>query len=164
MSLKMGDYVVYPAHGVGCVEAVERKNVDNQEYEFLVIRIVENDMKIMVPVQNLDAVGLRPLMDAELVESLYELFRNPSKSSDNINWNRRQRDYLERIKKGEPTELAQILAELLTMRQVKELSFGERKLLDMVKGILFKEMAIASDRQVKDVENEIVSLFPISPR
>ncbi len=151
---------MYPAHGVGRIEAVERRLVGDKEYDFFVMRILENDMKIMIPAENMGGVGLRPLIGPEEVERVYELFKTPPRMPDTTNWNRRHREYMEKIKTGSPFEVASVMGELLAMRVDKELSFGERKLLDTVRVLLIKEMALVSNQTEEEIEAKITSLFP----
>lgn len=160
MRLELGDLAVYPAHGVGKIEALEERIVGNQKCDVLVMRILENGMKIMIPAKNVGEVGLRPLMDKKEIEKVYTLFKKPGKTPDSTNWNRRHREYLEKIKTGKPYEVASVMSELLSMRVEKELSFGERKLLDTVKALLVKELALASEKTEKKVEEEILGFFP----
>ncbi|MDR3038805.1 MAG: CarD family transcriptional regulator [Candidatus Adiutrix sp.] len=160
MSLGLGDLAVYPAHGVGLIESREQRTVGSQKYDFLVLRILENDMKIMIPAQNIREVGLRPLMSKREAQKVFELFKAPPKTPENINWNRRHREYMEKIKTGSPYDVASVMGELLAMRVAKELSFGERKLLDMVTVLLVKEMALASNRTEAEIEASITAFFP----
>lgn len=160
MNLALGDLAVYPAHGVGRIESVEQRKVGNQECDVLVIRILENGMKIMIPAQNVEDVGLRPLIDKKEVAGIYEVFKTSPKLPESSNWNRRHREYLERIKTGSPFDVASVMCELLTIRVDKDLSFGERKLLDTVRVLLVKELSLASDRSEQEVEDEINGFFP----
>lgn len=160
MNLALGDLAVYPAHGVGRIESVEQRVVGNQECDVLVMRILENGMKIMIPAQNVGDIGLRPLIGKKEVAKIYEVFKTPPKLPDGSNWNRRHREYLERIKTGSPFDVASVMCELLTIRVDKDLSFGERKLLDTVRLLLIKELSLASGRSEKEVEDEISSFFP----
>lgn len=159
MRLELGDLAVYPAHGVGKIEALEERVVGDQKCDVLVMRILENGMKIMIPAKNVEEVGLRPLMNQKEVEKVYKLFKKPGKTPESTNWNRRHREYMEKIKTGSPFEVASVMCELLSMRKEKELSFGERKLLDTVKALLVKELALASEKTEKKIEEEILSFF-----
>ncbi len=160
MRLELGDLAVYPAHGVGRIEAIEQRTVGDREYDFLVMRILENGMKIRIPAQNVEEVGLRPLIDKGQVGRVYEMFKTPPKAPDTTNWNRRHREYMERIKTGSPFDVAAVMCELLSMRVEKDLSFGERKLLDTVRVLLVKEVALASGKTEEEVEAEINGFFP----
>lgn len=160
MHLELGDLAVYPAHGVGKIEALEERIVGDQTCDVLVMRILENDMKIMIPAKNVAEIGLRPLMAKKEVAKVYKLFKKPAKTTESTNWNRRHREYMEKIKTGCPYEVASVMCELLSMRGEKELSFGERKLLDTVKALLVKELALASEKTEEKIEEEILGFFP----
>jgi CarD family transcriptional regulator len=160
VSFGLGDLAVYPAHGVGLIESREQKTVGSREYDFLVLRILENGLKIMIPAQNIREVGLRPLIGRREVKKVFEVFRTPSRMTGSANWNRRYREYMEKIKTGSPYEVAEVMGELLVMRGEKDLSFGERKLLDTVTMILVKEVALASNRPEIEVEAAIAACFP----
>ncbi|MDL2260245.1 CarD family transcriptional regulator [Deltaproteobacteria bacterium OttesenSCG-928-K17] len=160
MNLEVGALAFYPAHGVGQIEAKEKRIVGDQSFDVLVMRILENNMKIMIPAQNIDDVGLRPLMGKKEVDKIYQIFKKPAKIPDTTNWNRRHREYMEKIKTGSPFEVASVMCELLSMRVEKDLSFGERKLLDTVRVLLVKEVALASKKSEKLVEEEIFAFFP----
>ncbi|UQZ88817.1 CarD family transcriptional regulator [Deltaproteobacteria bacterium Smac51] len=160
MHVELGDLAVYPAHGVGRIEALEQRTVGNATCDVFVMRILENDMRIMIPAQNIDEIGLRPLIKKSQIKKVYEIFKTPAKPAAPVNWNRRHRDYMERVKTGSPFEVAAVLCELLTMRADKELSFGERKLLDMVRTLLIKELALAADKTEEAIDAEICAFFP----
>ena len=160
MRLEPGDLAVYPAHGVGRIETVEQRTVGDRQYDFLVMRILENGMKIMIPAQNVDEIGLRPLISKEEVEQVYTLLKVPPKPPETTNWNRRHREYMEKIKTGSPFEVAGVMSELLAMRSEKDLSFGERKLLDTVRVLLVKEMALTLEKPEGEIEAKINSFFP----
>jgi CarD family transcriptional regulator len=156
----LGELAVYPAHGVGLIESREQRTVGSREYDFLVLRILENGLKIMIPAQNIREVGLRPLMGRGEVEKVFEVLRNPQRMSESANWNRRHREYMEKIKTGSPYDVAEVMGELLAMRGEKELSFGERKLLDTVTMLLVKEVALASNRTEAQVAEAIAAFSP----
>jgi len=156
----LGELAVYPAHGVGLIESRERRTVGSRNYDLLVLRILENGLKIMIPAQNIREVGLRPLMGLSEVEKVFEVFRARPRTPESLNWSRRHREYMEKIKTGSPYDVAEVMGELLAMRGEKELSFGERKLLDTVTMLLVKEVALASNRSEAEVEAAIAACFP----
>ena len=141
---KVGDQAVYPAQGVGIVEAIETRQFCGETHDYYILRIIDSDMTIMVPVANARQVGLRRLISKEKVSSVYSLLDD--KGSGNLtisSWSRRQREYNERIKTGNPIEVAGVLRELFLIRQAKELSYGEKKVLDLARRLLVKELALA---------------------
>ena len=156
---KVGDLAVYPAHGVGRIEALESKDISGLQQSFYIMRILENDMIIMIPTGNVDSVGLRQVIDKDQVREIYQILKDRDVSLETTNWNRRYREYMEKIKTGSVFEVAAVLRDLYLLRQDKELSFGERKMLDMARSLLVKEISVSNDQTEENVEKEILELF-----
>jgi CarD family transcriptional regulator len=141
---KVGDQAVYPAQGVGIVEAIETRQLCGQIHDYYILRIIDNDMTIMVPVANASQVGLRRLISREHVPSVYSLLGEKRVGQLAISsWSRRQREYHEKIKTNNPLEVAMVLRELYLIRESKELSYGEKKVLELARRLLVKELALA---------------------
>ena len=141
---KIGDQAVYPAQGVGIVEAIETRQLCGQTHDYYILRILDSDMTIMVPVANAGQVGLRRLISKDKVTSVYNLLDEKGSGSLALSsWSRRQREYNEKIKTGNLIEVAGVLRELFLIRQSKELSYGEKKVLDLARRLLVKELALA---------------------
>ena len=141
---KIGDQAVYPAQGVGIVEAIETRQLCGQTHDYYILRILDSDMTIMVPVANAGQVGLRRLISKDKVSSVYNLLDEKRSGSMTLSsWSRRQREYNEKIKTGNLIEVAGVLRELFLIRQSKELSYGEKKVLDLARRLLVKELALA---------------------
>lgn len=141
---KVGDQAVYPAQGVGIVEAIETRQLCGQTHDYYILRIIDNDMTIMVPVANAGQVGLRRLISRENIPSVYSLLGERRVGNLVISsWSRRQREYHEKIKTNNPMEVAQVLRELYLIREAKELSYGEKKVLELARRLLVKELALA---------------------
>ncbi|NTW36593.1 MAG: CarD family transcriptional regulator [Syntrophobacteraceae bacterium] len=155
----IGDLAVYPAHGVGKIESIESKSIGGQRQDFYIIRILENGMKIMIPIRNAEAVGLRQLIDSNEIPMVYDILRSREVSVNGGTWNRRYREYMEKIKTGSIYELAQVLRDLTVLKGDKELSFGERKMLDTARSLLLKEISIVREMSEVDVETEILELL-----
>ncbi|MDR1085667.1 MAG: CarD family transcriptional regulator [Deltaproteobacteria bacterium] len=160
MQLKVGDLVVYPAHGVGRVENIENQPVNGVDSSLVMLRILDNSMLITIPVRNLTEVGLRPLITKEEVISVYEQLKQPPIIAEASNWNRRHRHYLDKLKTGAIEDVCDVIRELMTMRGNKELSFGERKLLDTARSLLIKEISMVTSRKEERVGRELDSFFP----
>lgn len=158
----VGDLAVYPAHGVGRIEAIEKKSVGGEEYTFYIMRILENNMKIMIPQSNTAQVGLRQLISDEEVEKVFAILREKDVEFTPQTWNRRYREYTERIKTGSIFDLAAVLRDLFLLQEEKPLSFGERKMMDTAKNLLVKEISIAQQKDEKDVAAWIESAFTAS--
>jgi len=157
---KTGDLAVYPAHGVGVIESVEEKEISGKDQKFYIMRVMGNGMTIMIPTDNVDQVGLRKVISCKEVSKVYKILKDKkSERPDTQTWNRRYRDYMERIKTGSVFEVATVLRDLFLLRVGKALSFGERRMMDIAKSLLVKELSIAEAKSEDNVEKKINSIF-----
>lgn len=159
MEFKVGDKAVYPAHGVGLVKGIESHDFDGFRQTFYVLKILDNGMTIRVPVQNASAIGMRKVISREHVDKIYEVLRDRDVPTDNQTWNRRYREYMNKIQTGDPIEVAKVLRDLALLRNEKNLSFGERKMFDQARCLLVQEISVAKDTDEKTIEGELDSLF-----
>ena len=159
MEFKVGDKAVYPAHGVGIIRAIETKTMEGASATFYEIKILDNGMKIWAPVEKAYANGMRQIIDAEDVDKVYDILRDRETPTDNQTWNRRYREYMQKIKTGDPLEVAKVLRDLALMKMEKNLSFGERKMFDQAQSLLVQEIAVAKDSEEDAVRAEIEGLF-----
>lgn len=151
---QVGDNAVYPGHGVGEVVAVENKEIMGCSQTFYSIKILESGMKIMVPKTNVANVGLRPIISKKEASKVLNILREKDVKIDNQTWNRRYREYMEKIKTGSVYEIAEVLRDLFLLKVDKELSFGERKMLDTARTLLLTELSLATTQ--KELEKEEV--------
>ena len=158
-SFKVGDKAVYPAHGVGEVTAIENRSIGGMEQTFYILRILENGMKIMVPTNNVRQVGLREVISKSKVEKVFKILKEKSLSVETTTWNRRYREYMEKIKTGSVFEVAEVLRDLYILKIDKDLSFCELKLLDTARGLLIRELAVAKGTNEDDIEKEFAKIF-----
>jgi len=156
---KEGDLAVYPAHGVGIIESVETKALASGSKDFYIMRILENGMIIMIPTDNAHAVGLRTLIDRQDVPKVYAVLKLRSIEVENQTWNRRYREYMDKIKTGSVFEVAAVLRDLCLLKTDKTLSFGERKMLDTARALLVKELALAGRMAEEQIEQDIRGIF-----
>jgi CarD family transcriptional regulator len=156
---KVGDLAVYPAQGVGVIEAIENREVMGNKQLFYVMRIMGNGMKIMIPTDSAESVGLRELISEKEIPKIYEILRNKNVTIDKQTWNKRYREYLEKIKTGSVFEIARVLRDLFILKSDKNLSFGERKMMDTAKSLLIKEISIASNSEETKVEQDLKMIF-----
>ena len=157
---KVGDLAVYPAHGVGRIEAIETKVVNGEEHDFYIMKVIENAMVIMIPTWNVESVGLRDVIQKKDIPKIFDVMRSRQEQPmDNQTWNRRYRDYMEKIKTGSLIEVAEVYRDLSLLKLTKDLSFGERKLYDTAQNLLVKELSTARNKNEKDVIDEIEALF-----
>ena len=156
---KVGEKVVYPAHGVGVIESLQVRNVSGTQKRFYMLRIVDSEMTIMIPTENVHSVGLRRVIGKEMVNKVYRILREKKVEVDQQTWNRRYREYTEKIKTGSVLEIAKVLRDLFVLKNDKELSFGERKMLDTARNLLVKELAIARCIAEDKIEEELRTIF-----
>lgn len=155
----VGDMAVYPAHGVGVIEAIETKNISGTEHVFYIMRLLENDMKIMIPRKNAAQVGLRNLISKEDIERVYAILNEKNIEFTTQTWNRRYREYMEKIKTGSIFELAVVLRDLYLIQSIKSLSFGEKKMFETSRNLLIKELALAQQLTEQDIMAQLQSIF-----
>lgn len=158
-SFNVGDKVVYPGHGVAEITGLEQKEISGATLVFYDLRVLENNMKVMVPKHNADAVGLRKLVGDDEVDAVYTVLRDRGGKISTATWNRRYREYMEKIKTGSLVEIASVLRDLCILRSDKELSFGERKMLDTARSLLVQELALAKGQEEDKVATELDELF-----
>ena len=156
---KVGDLAVYPAHGVGVIEKIEAQEVSGCQQDFYVMRILDSNMIIMIPTNNVNNVGLRDIIPLAEIPKLYSILKKRDVTLDNQTWNRRYREYMDKIKTGSVFEVAEVYRDLLILRLDKELSFGERKMLDTARGLLVKEISLAKDVGEEQVEEDLDRMF-----
>ncbi len=159
LPFKVGDMAVYPAHGVGEVKSIETREILGSKQAFYVLQILDSGMKIMVPTSNVSAVGLREIISESEVDDVYTILKERDVKIDNQTWNRRYREYMDKIKTGSLYEIAEVLRDLSLLKFQKELSFGERKMLDTAKNLLVKELAICEERDEEEIDEEIGEIF-----
>ncbi|HYV58071.1 MAG TPA: CarD family transcriptional regulator [Candidatus Nitrosopolaris sp.] len=158
-AFKVGEKVVYPAHGVGVIEGVQTKVISGSERKFYMLRIIDSDMTIMIPTENVQSVGLRRIIGKDMVAKVYRILRDKKVEIDQQTWNRRYREYTEKIKTGSVLEIAKVLRDLFVLKGDKELSFGERKMLDTARNLLVKELAIAKSHSEEKIMEELRGIF-----
>lgn len=157
---RVGDNAVYPGHGVGEVTAVESKEIMGTTQTFYSIKINESGMKIMVPKSNVENVGLRPIISKGQASEVLTILKQKNVKIDNQTWNRRYREYMEKIKTGSVYEIAEVLRDLFLLKVDKELSFGERKMLDTARSLLITELSLATSEKELGTD-EVKAIFGI---
>jgi len=158
---KVGDLAVYPAHGVGKINSIESKIVNGEEHDFYMMKILENEMTIMIPTWNVEQVGLRDVIDEEEISKIYEVMKKREESpGDTQTWNRRYREYMEKIKTGSLYDVAEVYRDLSLLKLTKDLSFGERKLYDTAQTLLVTELSSARNTDEQTIISEMELLFP----
>jgi len=154
--LKKGAKVVYPAHGIGIVEKIEKiKANGGAKTPFYTIRLDDSDMTIQVPAKSADRIGIRSVIGKGEIPKLMRVLKKERGKKESVqNWHKRQKSYLDRIKSGSVFELAEILRELTHIMSKKELSFGEQKMYENVRSLLVLEVA-----EAKGIDKDKAGLY-----
>lgn len=156
----VGDLAVYPAHGVGRIESIESRTINGDKNDFYILKILENSMVIMIPTWNVESVGLRNIIKKSQLPEIYAVLKRKKDGIfDNQTWNRRYKEYMDKLKTGSLYDVAEVFRDLFLLKLVKDLSFGERKLLDTAKRLLLKELCTAKNADEETTWAEIESLF-----
>lgn len=154
----IGDKVVYPMHGAGIIEAIEEKEVLGEVRSYYVMRLPIGDMKVMIPTNNVDNIGLRQVIDEEGVQKVITILKEKD-STMSTNWNKRYRSNMEKIKSGDVFEVAEVVRNLVRRDQEKGLSTGERKMLENARQILISELVLAKETKEEKVQSLLDGVF-----
>jgi CarD family transcriptional regulator len=156
---QIGAMAVYPAHGVGVIESIQEREVAGFLQSFYIMRLLDTDMIIMIPTSNAQNIGLRTVIDNQAVAEIFEILRERPTRLNQQTWNRRYRDYMDKIKTGSLFRVAEVLRDLTLLKLEKELSFGERKMLDTAKNLLVKELSLVNNKEENEIEAQLEELL-----
>ncbi|MGI6257078.1 MAG: CarD family transcriptional regulator [Anaerovoracaceae bacterium] len=157
----IGDKIVYPMHGAGVIEEIENKEILGEMREYYVLKVPCGDMKIMIPVDKSDEIGVRNVISQGQMDDVVEILQGPSTEMSD-NWNRRHRENMEKLKTGEVTEVAEVVRNLLRLEEEKHLSTGEKKMLTNARQILQSELILAGDMDQAEAEKLIIDAVCIA--
>src|ERR687888_2015295 len=158
IEFECGDNVVYPHHGAGKVLKKEVRKMFGEEREYLTIKILHNDMTVMVPCENAGLAGLRRVIDEETVEKVLGVLQDDISEMPK-NWNRRFKHNRDKIKTGDIYELAEVVRNLAIREQDKGLSTGEKQMFTRAKKILASELMYALDKDEDEAEEHLDNLL-----
>ena len=162
IEFELGDNVVYPHHGAGQIEAKEIKEIFGERREYLTIKILHNDMTVMVPTENAALAGLRRVIDEETVVKVLNVLRDDVSEMPK-NWNRRFKHNRDKIKTGDIYELAEVVRNLALRENEKGLSSGEKQMYTRAKKILASELMYALDKNEDEAERYLDELLSRAP-
>ena len=141
---KVGDKIAYPMHGAGIIQKVEVKDILGEERKYYILKLPYNDMDVMVPVANSEEIGIRPIASKETIDQAFEVLAMES-TPMHRNWNKRQRDNLDKLKTGDVLEVAEVVRNLIRYERDKGLSAGEKRMLANARQILESELVMVLD-------------------
>ena len=138
---QVGDRILYPMHGAGIIRSIEEREILGSVKEYYILHVPCGDMNVMIPVDNCDAIGVRPVVSREEIESAIEILKQDSTRMTG-NWNKRYRENMEKIKTGNIELVAGIVRNLTRVDRDNRLSAGEKKMLSNVRKILQSEIML----------------------
>lgn len=166
----LGEKVVYAGHGVAKISRVIEKQVGGSVAHFFELRFLNKDMTILIPTNNVAAVGVRRLSSPENIDDIFKLLSQPAEPSHHelttSNWNKRNKEYQFRLRTGKLTEIGKIYRDLRYISVQKELSFGEKGLLNQTEALLIEEIAVVGNIGAEKAAEQLrahVSLY-MQPR
>ena len=154
----IGYKFVYPMHGAGIIEAIEEKEILGNKKKYYVMNIPVGDMKVMVPMDNVQKVGLRDVIEKGSVSEVFNILENGDEAA-NVNWNRRYRANMDKIKSGSIFKVAEVVRSLLLRERKKGLSTGERRMLESAKQILVSELIMVQGIDRSEIMDNLERLF-----
>ncbi|MGB1274125.1 MAG: CarD family transcriptional regulator [Nannocystaceae bacterium] len=157
----VGDKAVYPTHGVADVVALETKKYGGDEIQFYHLHVVETGLKIIVPVAKAHQNGMRKLADDTAIDQLFELLRDHSVPNDRQTWNRRYRGFMEKIRTGSLYEVGEVYRDLSLLKTTKNLSHGERQMLNTARNLVIRELSTARHAPESQVAEELDSMLKV---
>lgn len=159
MTFSVGDKAVYPVQGVTEILGIEDVEIAGFTSRVYILRRLDSDDTIRVPVANVDRVGLRPLVGEEQIADVLDVLAADEIVVDEPNWNRRYRRYLEKIQSGNLADVAQVLRDLHLTRADKQLSYGERRVYEMAQQLLVQELSVAQNSDEDSIRGEIEQIL-----
>jgi CarD family transcriptional regulator len=158
MQFKVGQKAVYPAHGVGVIKRIESRKIGGTNQDFYVLQILSSGATLMVPTTSSERAGMRGLISDDEIASVYNILRSPGRVS-HTTWNRRFREFNDKLRTGSVGDIAEVLRDLCSLRGDKDLSYGEKKMMDKALSMLVAEISAAAGRDASSVEAELNQLL-----
>jgi CarD family transcriptional regulator len=153
---KLKDKVVCPAQGVGEIIDIVDKEIAAKRQKFYVVKLLDTSLKVMIPVSSARNIGMRELVNDSQIKVILSIIAEKPPAVDNRTWNRRYRGFMEKIKTGNLFDIAEVYRDLSLLKMEKSLSFGERRMLDLARNLIVKEISISKkwdeDRVMKEIE------------
>ena len=142
MVFKVGETVVYPHHGAALIEEIKTRVIKGVDREYLVLRVAQGDLTVRVPSDNVDLVGVRDVVNAEGLDRVFDVLRQPY-TEEPTNWSRRYKANLEKLASGDVIKVAEVVRDLWRRERERGLSAGEKRMLSKARQILVSELALA---------------------
>lgn len=155
----IGDKIVYPMHGAGVIESIEEKEVLGQKKKYYIMRIPIDNMKVMIPMDSINDFGVRNIIGYDEFENIINIFRQSGEIRTD-SWSKRYRYNMDRIKRGDIYEVAEVVKDLMVKEYKKGLSPGEKKILENAEQILYSELILATGMSLDEIRNAVKGALP----
>ena len=156
MTFRVGDRIAHPLHGAGVIESIVTKKINGKDRDYYVLKLPTGSMQVMVPVESIDVIGVRPIVDPAQAEKIIGAIPGIEVEMTS-NWNKRYRENMLRIKSGDLMEVASVVKGLMQRDRERGLSTGERKMLISAKQILISEIVLSESSSYEEVEARLDS-------
>lgn len=154
----IGDYIAHPLHGAGKIDDIVKRKTGSVERDYYVLKLPVGEMRVMIPVEGSENIGVRPIIKADEAERVLDAFKAIDISMT-ANWNKRYRENMLKLKSGDLMEVAAVVKGLMSRDAERGLSTGERKMLHSAKQIFISEMVVSLDCSYEAVEERLNSAF-----
>jgi CarD family transcriptional regulator len=160
MKWQVGERVVYPSHGVGEIVSIEANELFGPGVEVYVLELMQsNKRRVMISTEKAENGALRPIVDAEEAQRIIMSLKEAPNVSKSVPWTKRKRILLDKLSSCCLQDVADVLRELYHLKDVKDLSFGQRRLFDTAIALIVQELSVALNRSAESVEEEIRNMF-----
>jgi CarD family transcriptional regulator len=150
----VGNKIVHPMHGAGVIQRIEKRKILGEVKRYYILQLPNSTMRVMIPVESKDSVGIRPVSDKEVVEEVLALLCEESTPMEE-NWNKRYKENMNKLKSGDIIKVAEVVRNLMRLSRKKDLSAGESKMLENARAILESEIILSCDISAKEAQNLI---------
>ena len=147
----VGDFIVYPMHGAGTIDAIEEKDILGEKQSYYILKM-PGEVKVMVPTNKAEQIGVRNIIDKSSADKVFSILEE-DETEMSMNWNKRYRDNMDKMKSGDIYEVADVVRNLSFKQKEKGLSTGEKKMLINAKQILVSELVLAERSSYEEMEN-----------
>lgn len=160
MNFKAGDKAYFAAQGVGVISKIESRSIGGTSQDFYIVQVISSGAKLMIPTSAAAKAGMRTLIDEKEIRKVYKILKTPRKVNQTT-WNRRFREYNDKLRTGSPEEIAGVLRDLCTLKTSKDLSFGEKEMLEKARALIVEEIKHSRDTEEDQVNSELEEMLPL---
>ncbi len=152
---KVGEKIVYPMHGAGTIVSIEEKEILGDIKKYYIVRLPDSEIKLMVPIDSADTIGVREIVDRKLLKGIFEEINSTPEDTD-VNWNKRYREHLQKMKTGDLVQVGTVAKNLLKREQTRDLSTCEKKMLNNALQIIVSEISLIENKSSSAVQSELI--------